>query len=233
MSFAGFPPKVRYTPVPNSFFGPLLIEIDDLAELKCTLRVFWLLYQKKGFPRYITLGELLADQTLAKALKEDGSEREKAVKRALAMAVDRGTLISTSVSKEGSLQHLYLINTEMDRRAMAGIENGELIPGPWPEAEPWQGPVERPNIFGLYEENIGMLTPLVAEELREAEQSYPAGWILEAFREAVALNKRSWRYISRILERWASEGKDDGEFRRHSKKIEPEAYLRSYKHRPG
>ena len=67
---------------------------------------------------------------------------------------------------------------------------------------------QRPNIFVLYEQNIGPLTPLLAEELMEAEDTYPAAWIEDAFREAVELNKRSWRYIQRILERWAAEGKD-------------------------
>ena len=59
-----------------------------------------------------------------------------------------------------------------------------------------------------------MLTPMIAEELKEAEKLYPASWIESAFKEAVTRNKRSWRYISRILERWASEGKEYGEPRR-------------------
>ncbi|MBI4299344.1 MAG: DnaD domain protein [Chloroflexi bacterium] len=231
MAFDGFPPKVRYTPVPNPFFGPLLIEIDDLAEFKCTLRVFWLLYQKKGFPRFITLKELLADQTLVKALKATSAEREAVVKKALAMAVERGTLISGSFSREGSIEILYLLNTETDRRTLAGMEKGEQTPGPWPKAEPWQGTEERPNVFRLYEENIGVLTPVIAEELREAEQIYPPAWIEEALKEAVALNKRSWRYISRILERWATEGKDDGKLGRHSAATDREAYLRVHQHR--
>ena len=68
----------------------------------------------------------------------------------------------------------------------------------------------RPNVFVLYEQNIGMLTPMIAEELRDAEKHYPEDWIPEAFREAVELNKRSWRYVLRILERWRAEGKDAG-----------------------
>jgi DnaD/phage-associated family protein len=66
----------------------------------------------------------------------------------------------------------------------------------------------------LYEQNIGPLTPLLAEELMEAEDTYPVSWIEDAFREAVELNKRSWRYIQRILERWAAEGKADEKTRR-------------------
>ena len=43
----------------------------------------------------------------------------------------------------------------------------------------------------LYEENIGLLTPLVAESLTEAERRYPHQWIREAFKEATSRNKRS------------------------------------------
>ena len=61
MGFGGFPRRVRHTPVPNPMFGTLLEEIDDLGELKATLRVMWLLQQKRGFPRVATLTELAAD----------------------------------------------------------------------------------------------------------------------------------------------------------------------------
>ena len=86
---------------------------------------------------------------------------------------------------------------------------------------------EKPSIFALYEQNIGLLTPMIAEELKEAEKLYPVSWIEEAFKEAVSLNKRNWRYIARILERWASEGKESGEFRRDSKEEKgPSRYLK-------
>jgi DnaD/phage-associated family protein len=68
-----------------------------------------------------------------------------------------------------------------------------------------------PNIFTLYEENIGTITPLMADHLQEAEERYPADWIREAFREAVELNKRNWRYIAAILRRWEAEGRDHEE----------------------
>jgi DnaD/phage-associated family protein len=66
---------------------------------------------------------------------------------------------------------------------------------------------KRSNVFQLYEEVIGPLTPLVAQELEEAERLYPYEWLEEALREAALLNKRSWRYASRILQRWATEGR--------------------------
>ena len=58
------------------------------------------------------------------------------------------------------------------------------------------------------------LTPLIADELRQAEKEYPAEWIEDAFREAVSLNKRSWKYIRAILERWRVDGRGDEAGRR-------------------
>jgi DnaD/phage-associated family protein len=65
-------------------------------------------------------------------------------------------------------------------------------------------------IFQLYEQNIGMLTPMIADRLRDALEDYPPGWLAEAIEIAVSYNKRSWAYCEAILERWRTEGKDGG-----------------------
>ena len=67
-------------------------------------------------------------------------------------------------------------------------------------------PIARPNIFGLYEENIGALTPILADLLREAEKEYAPTWVEYAFREACNHNKRSWKYVETILKRIKTEG---------------------------
>ena len=209
MAFDGFPVGLRSIPVPAPVFGPLLGQIDDLDELKCTLRVIWLLHHKRGRPRYLTLDELLADRTLVEAFGSDASR----VRRALERAEERGTVACASSNHDG--KRLYVLNTESDRKALAGM--AELSSDQLPRHRPWEGVAPRPDIFALYEDNIGMLNPIIAEELREAEQLYPAGWIADAFRESVAQNKRSWRYIARILERWEREGRSDGRPGRYPK----------------
>jgi DnaD/phage-associated family protein len=66
------------------------------------------------------------------------------------------------------------------------------------------------SVFALYEQNIRLFrTPLIAEELAEAEKHYPAEWIADAFREAVSLNRPNWRYIESILRRWEAEGRHE------------------------
>ena len=85
-------------------------------------------------------------------------------------------------------------------------------------SEPWEETADIPNEFALYEQNVGMLSPMIAYALREAEELYPAEWITDAIGEAVRQNIRSWRYISRILERWEHEGRGHGKPGRYSKK---------------
>lgn len=61
-------------------------------------------------------------------------------------------------------------------------------------------------IFQIYEREIGMLTPMIACELAEAEKEYPPNWLEPAFQEAVRANARNWRYVQAILKRWKVDG---------------------------
>ena len=216
--YKGFPRKVRYLPVPAPLLESLLEEIDDLAELKCTLRVIAMLHVKKGHPRFVTLGELQADRTLTRSLGQDGDSASQSIEQGMAKAVRRGTIAVASVEESGLRQQLFTLNTEVNRTALEKIAEGATQVTPLPVSEPWVEPEDTPNIFALYEQNVGMLSPMIADELREAEELYPVEWISEAIREAVGLNKRSWRYISRILERWEHEGRGHGKPGRYSKK---------------
>lgn len=211
---------MRFTPLPDLFFSQLVPRIDNLPELKVTLHLFWLLHGKKGHLRYASLQELREDPLLLTGLKVAGRRPEDLLDEGLERAVARGTLLRVSVKDpEGgdSQESWYFLNDPPSRQAVEEIERGELRLERMP-ARPGEGvEVERPNIFALYEQNIGLLQPLIAEELREAEKTYPAAWIEEAFKIAVERNARNWRYIQAILERWAREGKDDGKARGDSK----------------
>jgi len=216
--YKGFPRKVRYVPVPAPLLESLLEEIDDLAELKCTLRVIAMLHVKKGHPRFVTLGELQADRTLTRSLGQDRDSASQSIEQGMAKAVRRGAIAVASVEESGARQQLFTLNTEVNRTTLEKIAEGATQVSPLPVSEPWVEPEDTPNIFALYEQNVGMLSPMIADELREAEELYPVEWISEAISEAVGLNKRSWRYISRILERWEHEGRGHGKPGRYSKK---------------
>ena len=203
-TFSGFAPgKVRSASIPDPFFTELVPLIDDLAELKVILHALWRLGQQQGQVRYLRHGDLRADQVLLSSLGEDPLAALDVV---LKRTVDRGSLLAASDPLGDEHEPLYFANTPRGRAAVEAIARGE-----WPrELEA----AARANVFSLYEQNIGPLAPLIADELREAEQAYPSGWIEDAFREAVALNKRSWRYIRAILDRWQREGRDDEAGRR-------------------
>jgi DNA replication protein len=270
-AFTGFPAgKNPYVPVPEVFFTVLLPEIEDSAELKVTLHLFWLLAQKQGNPRCVSEGDLLSDGLLLRSLKRRGDPRpvEDRLRQALEQAVARGTLlrIHLKLVSEGSdlaeVIQWYFFNTARSRKVVAELQGGEMmsmrllknqpeeleqdaemaepleeyaqgiqamqsvqniqsIPGAqngssrsslrqtseYERTQTVQVQVDRPNIFVLYEQNIGLLSPLIADQLRDAASIYPQEWIEAAFREAVQYNKRSWKYISAILRRWETEGR--------------------------
>ena len=121
----------------------------------------------------------------------------------------RGALLHMTVQRGAVAEEWYMINSANGREVLEKLRGGELdLLADLGEDVQLQS--ERPPIFVLYEQNIGLLTPMIAEELRDAEKTYPADWIADAFREAVELNKRSWRYVLRILERWRHEGRGSG-----------------------
>ena len=126
---------------------------------------------------------------------------EEILRQALDSAVKHGALLHSTSNINGVLEDVYSLTADSHQLPTV-------------------------NIFALYEQNIGVITPIIAEELKEAEKLYPPQWIEEAFKEAVTLNKRSWKYIARILERWASEGKDSGEHRGNTKKGSPDKYIK-------
>jgi DnaD/phage-associated family protein len=210
--FRGFPNgRVAHTPLPDLLFSELLPLIDDLAELKVTLHVLWRLYHKKDTHQYVTQTELLGDGALLRSLQALAAAPEEALHEGLRQAVARGTLLYLEDPDSG--EHVYLANSARGRRSLQQALLGEWTPAGGAAWVQPAAPLERPNIFELYEQNIALLQPIIAEELKEAEQTYPADWIEDAFRIAVENNVRSWKYISRILERWASEGKDAGKGR--------------------
>lgn len=223
--FTGFPAKMDFTPLPNLFFSQLLPGIDDLAELKATLHVFVAVYRKKGSPQFVSFKELLGNVSLMESLRGMDNPPEEALKQALDAAIRRGTLLHVQLA-DGESEDIYLINNDANKPAIARIQSGELKLGGLKVTATEPAPAEpQPDIFTLYEQNIGMLTPMIAEELREAEKLYPPDWIHDAIKEAVALNKRNIRYITRILERWSTEGKTDGTHQRYPK-TGPDKYVK-------
>jgi DNA replication protein len=209
-TFSGFPPgKVKTTPLPAQFFGELLALIDDLAEFKVTLFCFWALHQKEGDFRYLRRRDFVNAPALMQGLAaiDPDAEAKALLDAAIDRAVTRETLLCAEVTLDTGQERLYFMNTPRGQEAIRQLQ----------KADGWRpgdvdNPVdilpERPTIYGLYEANIGPLTPLIAEELQDAEKEYSYEWVVEGIKLAVEMNKRNWRYIMAILERWHKEGKN-------------------------
>lgn len=178
------------SPLPDAFFRRLLREITALDELKVTLYALWRIEHMAGSFR-----------ALAEADMEPGEMglAPEDVRSGLDSAVKRGSLLRST--HEGKAA--YFMNSPQGRAAAESFAASG-----WPEsATVSSAPLERPNIFRLYEENIGPLTPLIADALSDAESIYPPTWVAEAIDLAVKHNKRSWKYSEAILRRWKEEGR--------------------------
>ena len=190
-TFKGFNDSETFTQLPDTFFHHLLNQIDDMAELKVTLYFLWRLEHMDGPFRALCESDFEAKE-LGLATDEIRSGMEKAVKR--------GSLLRS----QHETDVFYFLNSPRGRAAAEAFAHGQ-----WREsAGITSAPLERPNIFRLYEENIGPLTPLIADALKDAEETYSTEWIADAIELAVKNNKRNWKYSEAILKRWKEEGKN-------------------------
>ncbi len=236
MAFEGFPRETQYTPAPDPLFGPLLEDIQDMAEMKVTLRGIWLLHHRRKGPRAVPLDEFLTDPVLLRGIGAgaDTANAVEEIRRGLRQAVRRGTLL---VHGSNPNEAMFVLNNDAGRRALSRLkESGADSTAGLATDEAPARPRERLNIFALYEDTIATLDPYIAERLKEAELRYPPGWIREAFEIAATENRRSWKYVAAILARWGSEGKgsradgskEDGKPRRNSSQDHRGKYGKDY-----
>jgi len=199
--FKGFTDSETFTQLPNGFFHHLLKDIKDADELKVTTYFLWRVEHMEG--PFRALSKMDFD------VKQLGLSADE-IKSGLEKAVKRGSLLR--VQKEADVY--FLLNSPRGRAAVQAIENGT-----WNPKDGGSGlPVERPNVFQLYEENIGALTPLIADALKDAEDTYQPEWIADAIELAVKNNKRNWKYCEAILKRWKEEGRAEKQDRRDAEK---------------
>ncbi len=205
--FNGFPSgRVHLTRIPETFFRELLPMLDDLAEMKVTLYTLWFLDKQEGNVRFIRMRDFLRDQPFMYSLAPSFEAAQVALSAGLEKAVQRGILLTVRLDGDPALNTLFFLNSPRGRAALEALHNGDWTPDEQTSLDV-RLTLERPTIFQIYEQNIGPLTPMLAETLQEAEREYPVEWIEEAMREAVTQNKRSWRYVQAILRNWKDRGR--------------------------
>jgi DnaD/phage-associated family protein len=206
--FNGFSNGKSHTiPIHAQFFSEVLPLVDDLAELKVILFCYWALRQKQGEYRYLCRHDFADDESLMQGLATIDSETPALLDDALAKAVAHGVLLAVDVELDSQPERLYFVNTDRGRKATEQIKAGNWHPA---FDQPIDILPERPNIFTLYEENIGPLTSGIADRLKAAENDYQYQWIVDAINIAIDNNVRRWSYINTILESWKQEGRAYG-----------------------
>ncbi len=195
--FSGFTSSETFTQIPDSFIR-LIGDIEDAAELKVALYAIWRIEHIEGNFRALREADFEAE-SLGLSLKQ--------IKLGLRKCVERGILLKAGNEAEV----LYFLNSPRGRLAVDSFAKGKL-------SAVRSATRERSNVFKLYEENIGPLTPLIADTLKDAEEVYTAEWLSDAIGLAVENNKRSWKYVEAILKRWKEEGRAEKQDGRNNKK---------------
>lgn len=196
-AFKGFGNHESFTELPDSFVQELLGQIEDVSELKVVLFTLW--STQHGDSAYPALRQADFNEN---ALGLSADE----IRSGLERAAQRGVLLRSAQGEHV----LYFLNSPRGRAAAQAFARGERAEA----ASLMVAPLDRPNVFKLYEENIGPLTPLIADALRDAEETYSGQWTAEAIELAVKHNKRSWKYCEAILKRWKEEGRGEKQNRR-------------------
>lgn len=199
--------------IPLAFLTETVTEIGSMTELQVSLAMFRLVANLGGDETPIAERVILRDKPLRLALSHDGISSDPAARilQGLELSVGRGTLLRFVASSGSARSSWYYLNTIVNRAMIASMERGGLPP----PAIIWEGDTapevswDPANIYRLYEQNIGPLTPLIADQISRAVSDYPGHWIEDAIAEAVSYNRRSWRYVLRILENWQASGRGD------------------------
>ena len=205
----------RSVSIPVGFLEEVAPQIGSLEELQVTLAVYRIVAALEGEETPVAERMIVRDGPLRRALRRDGiaNDADERIRQGLELAVGRGTLIRFA-ARHGARQVLwYYLDTPVNRATVASMERGALAPPSivWEGDLPPTITVDRPPAFRLYEQNIGPLTPLIADQIARAIEEYPGDWIEDAIAEAVTYNRRSWRYILRILENWTATGRRESD----------------------
>lgn len=192
--------KKSFTGIPDQFFSEILPNIQDLNELKLLLYLLWSAKTEGDYGIGFSMDEILQDKKFVNGLISENTDLRQTLGEALLQGIRDNILIEA-----GDSQKLYFLNTPRGRAAAGNYSSV----GPTAGTTPVRTTLDavKPTLFRLYEENIGPLTPIIADMLKDAQNNYPADWIEEAIQIAVKNNVRRWKYVETILKRWKEEGR--------------------------
>jgi DNA replication protein len=199
--FNGFHENIEdFTGIPEEFFREILPKLNDINELKVCLYILWKAYMVGDFGTPFSTQSLMLDEILINGLIIGEENPKDLVDSILEKSTKDKILLKKNRASSDQVDTFY-INCLSGKAALSKKSNGNAF------AHTTLDQIQ-PNIFQLYQENIGPLTPIIADALKNAEDIYSVAWIKEAIQIAVQNNVRRWRYVESILDRWQKEGRD-------------------------
>lgn len=102
-----------------------------------------------------------------------------------------GVLSTSGLSTSG--ESPYIVNTELSSTELVNTKTTTVDS-------------DFSKICKLYESEIGFLSPLISDTIKDDIKTYPVNWIEQAIGIATAGNKRNWRYVQGILKNWKAQG---------------------------
>lgn len=98
-------------------------------------------------------------------------------------------------------------NDPMIPNNLTAVAATAAAPIPQPSDRNRQTDPEFGAICTAYENEIGLLTETIGQELKTLADEYPPPWIIEALSECARANVRRLNYAKSILTRWKNEGR--------------------------
>ena len=198
----------KMIPVPAQLFTEILPRLHNESQLRATLYTWYAIASKGSGQRYVYLSQLLTDPVLLSWITHLGGKN--GIRHGLDLSCKEGIFLQLQIGEDDKIlapndESGARLITDMKSESVAHHKQSRDLN---PETNYERTVVS--NVIEKYENEIGMLTPVIADMIAIAEQTYPTTWILEALDIAAQSNARSWKYVTAILARWKNEGKNNG-----------------------
>ena len=197
----------KMIPFPVQLFTEILPRLHNESQLRATLYTWYAIASKGSGQRYVYLSQLLTDPVLLSWFTHLGGKN--GIQRGLDQSCREGIFLQLQIGEDDKI---LAPNDESGARLITDMKSESVAHhnqsrDSSPETNYETTVVS--NVVEKYENEIGMLTPVIADMIAIAEQMYPTTWILAALDIAAQSNARSWKYVTAILARWKNEGKNN------------------------
>ena len=197
----------KMIPFPVQLFTEILPRLHNESQLRATLYTWYAIMSKGSGQRYVYLSQLLTDPVLLSWFTHLGGKN--GIQRGLDQSCREGIFLQLQIGEDDKI---LAPNDESGARLITDMKSESVAHHNQSRDSSPETNYERTvvsNVVEKYENEIGMLTPVIADMIAIAEQMYPTTWILEALDIAAQSNARSWKYVTAILARWKNEGKNN------------------------